>query len=401
MILEYVQKKSDRLIAAFERWSNKKYWSLRVAVYSMIISLFTAFPSYDLFFKDFTSNQHHWYAISEQINHPLSQKKYETISHESNISFRLSVPVAGHLLGLKNLEIKTQIIVLFILQLLALFVFFYVLSLIFYHINQDRVASSLLTFSFGLIYAGNSLTLDIWGCMDVVAYCFLALAILTRRPLEIFIFTLLASYCDERALIASCLVFLWHTLRTKKAGEYNFRKDFINLASASVLGSWLAYFILRFILMNQFGFETNTHSARVAPIVIKEAANNIPIGIWSGLEGWWIVVLLSLLVLVIQKKWILFLLVTGAMSLITLVAFSILDITRSMAYIFPLAIVGYLIISSYESRNNLRYLSLIVLFICLFPTYYIGGQHTAKWLYPLPLQVLRILADSKTFSLTF
>ena len=162
---------------------------------------------------------------------------------------------------------------------------------------------------------------------------------------------------------------------------------FANPKATSVMVAWILYFITRYLLTYYYNFKT----IGVGTEYFKDQINNLPIGIWSGLEGFWVVILLSFIVLFYHKnKWFLF--AYGISILIIIfVALSVIDITRSMAYLLPSIFISLNIVYRVESKSFNRYLSLAVLVLCLFPTYYVGGRNTIQLFYPLPLQLIRII----------
>jgi hypothetical protein len=116
----------------------------------------------------------------------------------------------------------------------------------------------------------------------------------------------------------------------------------------------------------------------------------MPMGIWTALEGGWLLVVLAFVALYHRKKWILAVYAPMILSLIV-VAMSVIDITRSMAYLLPSLPIALSVLAS-DTPKNLRYVVLTSAIISLlWPTYYAGGKSSIWWQYPLPMQLVRWL----------
>jgi hypothetical protein len=346
------------------------------------MSLFFAFPSYDVYWKgvEFRSN---WDALYRQIENPFQYYPYESNTHEAKMAFRLFVPVFAHFLHLKATGI-------FVIQYISLLMFFYLSGLLFWKITKDKVSTFLLTLACSFIFAGNVLVSDLRAVFDGVAFTLLCLALYSRYTITTFLAVFLACFTDERALIASSLIYLWFFITQQELISINLKSFFIVKPKIiAILCAWAAYFTGRYILTTMYGFRTETGGTTF----FREQINNLPIGIVSGLEGFWIIIGISVSILLYEKKWILFAIYMLLMSIIIFVAMSVADITRSMAYLFPAIFISLYLISKVENKHTIRYISFVVLLLCLFPTYYVEGEDRVQLFYPLPLQIIRIIAS--------
>jgi hypothetical protein len=80
----------------------------------------------------------------------------------------------------------------------------------------------------------------------------------------------------------------------------------------------------------------------------------------------------------------------GMCALILLIGVSVVDITRSVVYIFPAVFIALLTIHKYADKTTLNRMLWLALILCLaYPAYYTGGKSSTWWTYPLPLQMLR------------
>lgn len=370
-----------------------RHWKIKTVMAAFLLSLFTAFPGYERFFRHFEENEHHWYAIARQTDHPLTYTPYRATHHDANTSFRLMLPVLGYISGLSGAPLPAKVIFYLAVHALSLFILLYASASLLFRITEDRVTACILCLALAMTYPANSLPGDLWGGYDSLAYALIALSFLATSPPLIFLAILAASFTDERALICSSLCYFFHSLENRPAPQWQYLFSF-NKRNSSVLLAWIIYFALRLFLTKHAGFHTNTATAEIAWIVLKEAVSNIPSGILSSIEGFWLPVLLAMYALWFRRQRTTLYFYTACISIITLVAFSVLDITRSMAYVYPCLFVAFLFLRK-ENLLFLRHLALIVLLCCLFPTYYVYGQNTSQWLFPFPLELIRILTGGQ------
>lgn len=381
MLIEIIKSTTNKIINFLEEITKEKYWGIKITFISFFLSLFFAFPSYDIYIKgEFKEN---WNSINEQIQNPFEKKDYTPTTHMANTTFRLTVPIIAKVLGFKEHRIL-------ILQIIALVLFFYFAAMLFKIITNDLVSASLATLGLAFIFPGNVLVSDLRGLFDGIAYCFILGAMYSKNPFLIFLFTILSSFTDERALIASCLVFLWFNLISNDFNNFKFLTFFkFNSKIISIFIAWITYFVIRFYLQYKLGFNIGTGMGLG---LAKEQINNIPFGIWTGLEGFWILIILSLIIILKKNIWSFLIIYSSFMLTITIISISLTDITRSMAYILPAIFISLYILKEYEDKNFIRYLTLFVLIICFFfPTYYAGGKDTINLFLPFPFQLIRMI----------
>ena len=125
----------------------------------------------------------------------------------------------------------------------------------------------------------------------------------------------------------------------------------------------------------------------------------VPMGLWTGFEGGWILVAYSIIILLVQRRILLLIMVLVSIGTVFLVALSVVDISRSTAYALPMIFVSLLVIAKSNAAGELKSLLLTGLFLTiLWAPYYAGGMRTIWWQYPLPIQILRwfVFKDSTT-----
>jgi hypothetical protein len=377
MISESINRCQSYIYQQSERLVNQKNWKWKLSMILVLVVYFFAFPSYELISKEYSF---HWSAISAQINHPFTDTHYEATSHQSKLTFRLTVPLIARVLHL-------GIVGLLILQgILGFFTFYFSLNIL-DRLLKDKIVVVLLGFSLAFIYAGKSGFIDLMACFDGVAIFFLVSSIHFKSPVIIFLSVFLASFTDERALIASSLVFLfWVYLSLIE------RKRRLSIQSLTIIFSWLAYFIVRYILTIKFGLST--YVGDVGTRVFLDQVNNFQIGIWTALEGIWILVFFSFITLWKRKQFFYGFMFLGAIAIVLIAALAVKDITRSMAYLLPAFFIVLLILKDEDTPSVFRKLALITTFFCfIYPPYSIGEVSFISLAYSMPLQILRYLAN--------
>jgi len=368
----FYSKISD-LLSAYTKGKN---WIFLISLTGVFFSLFFACPPLDYFrlpgFRGL------WKYVLIQIESPLSYHSYPAGSHMAKLAFRLTPPFFLKCLGLKT------ILGCLAFQFLCLIVFFCLISKLAYKISQDKMVTAFITLGFALSPAGNSWAWDISGSFDMLAFLLLTLALISdRRPL-IWLVTLLASYADERALIASSFVFIWNFYRDSPGSTFH---KFLSSRAACVIYSWLTYFVVRIFLITHYGFRTDFRGTNL----FLHLVNMLPFGLWSGLKGFWILILTSLILLYKKKRLIVFFAFLASTLIIITVSMSVGDITRSMAYLFIAIFVSLKIIYDILPLEQIKKLVFTASLFCLFPTYFCDFRTSIYWILPFPLQLVRAL----------
>jgi hypothetical protein len=382
MIADIARKLRSKSVIYIEKFTASTNWLFKLCVLCFVLSLFSAFPSYDVYWRgvEFKSS---WDAFYRQIENPLKYYNYDSNSHEAKMAFRIFVPLLAHALNLNAASV-------FFLQYISLILFFFLTGLLIWKITADKVSTFILTLSCSFIFTGNVLVSDLRAIFDGVAFTLLCLAMCSKQSLIIFLAVFFAGFTDERALISSSLIYLWFSITEQELFSVTLKSFFnFNYKNLVIIWAWIAYFTCRYLLISLFDFKTQAGGTTF----FREQINNLPIGIASSLEGFWIVVLISLVYLLYKKRWLLSAVYIGLMSMIIFVAMSVIDITRSMAYITPAIFISLYIISKVESVCAIRNISFVVLIICLFPTYYVEGKDRVQLFYPLPLQIIRVITS--------
>lgn len=379
--INYIYTSIIELITAI---LSGKGWILKTTLITVFLSLFFAFPSYTTL-KDVNSKPFDaWVGVVEKINDPLVNlmDKYQPSDRAYTLNYRITAPLIGKILGL---NITSLVAFAFLVGVGV----FSITSLIIYRLTGNKISAFLITLSVGFIFAGTTSFVELRGNFDGLALFFLLLAIFSNHPLAIFPAIFLAAWTDERAIFASSFVFLYYLYEIKKTG--NLKSQVSNLGA--ILLALAAYFVTRFSIYPPDMISQYAKAGLNGPGFILEYFNMIPMGIWTGFEGLWLLVIGSLVVLIRQKKVVfagLFILCLAGMIW---VGHSALDISRGMAYCFPALFVAVKILAESEQAEDLNKLSLVAFVLSfLWPAYYAGGKTTIWWQYPLPIQLVRWLA---------
>ena len=227
---------------------------------------------------------------------------------------------------------------------------------------------------FTFIYNGHSGFTDNNAWFDVVAYLFLLLAMLCSNVFLIFTFTFLAAWTDERAVVASLFIFLWWKFNEIKTTDFSFSSFFrFEKKSSIVLLSLICYSVIRFLLSKFFDLYTPDKGIGVE--VLMNSIHAIPLGLFSALEGFWLLLIVCFVVLLKQKKYTVTLSLTAIMFVILLIAFSVEDITKSAGYLFPVIFIAVSIFTKKISQIELRKVLLVCAVVCfLFPSFYYASH---------------------------
>jgi hypothetical protein len=285
-------------------------------------------------------------------------------SHESKLTFRLTVPVIARVLHLG----ETGLLIFYGLAGIALLYMALKLS---EKITGSRRAAFFVCLAIACVWAGETSFHELYGGVyDGVALCLVLLALSTESALLAGASLFLATWTDERALIASAFVLLCGKKR----------------AIAAVTAG-AAYVVTRLILTKAYSLAVATGSVGFS--VLQSHAALIPIGFWTGLGGAWIIVVFSVIVLFRRKRYWIASAFCGLLGAATAAAFLVMDVTRTMAYCLPAVFIALGILVRFESTGKVGKLVKIAgVASVLTPTFFVMGN-TVLYLYPLPVEIIR------------
>jgi hypothetical protein len=380
-----------RTLAFAERIVSGRFASLRIAVCASALTLvFTTFPNYPKLWdaKFQNSDNSYWPSILDKRDNLFLDlgRDYGVGSHAANANFRLTVPLIAKVLGLGMFG-------MLIVQSVCGVLLLWVVARIVLKITADLVASLFVTCGVASTWAGTTSFTELHGVFDGEALLFISCAALFEKPWLAGLFVFLGAWTDERALIASSLIYLYHVYRRQRQG-FNWRASYCGATPIAVVGAWVAYFVLRFTMM-QYCHMTATAGAVSLRFVIINASN-LPIGSWTALEGGWLLAFAAMVILAQKRRIVFLILYILAISLVLVVSMTVIDITRSMAYALPAIFVAIEVLREVESDADLRVLCAVSSAVAiLWPNYYCYNRNNIAWLVPLPVRILQWCVDAR------
>ena len=136
-------------------------------------------------------------------------------------------------------------------------------------------------------------------------------------------------------------------------------------------------------------FDLSNSTSGVGPDVLADQLNNLPVGLWTGLEGLWLIVITGgVTAWVSGRRWW-----TAAAAAVVgaglVAAFSVFDVTRSLIYIYPAALLGLAALQRAPAAHVRRVAAAAFLACLIWPLCTAAGRNAVEWTYPLPLQLAR------------
>lgn len=294
-----------------------------------------------------------WNAIVEQGKEPFKVHPHEYGSHESNRTFRLTMPLISRILGLEGLD-------LFVLQAFLGIVFLYLLLNILEKILVNRLLVFYFFLAFINVYSGACFFLNCFGHGDGYTYFFILCAILLRNPVFFSLFIQLSFWSDERSLIT---VF----------GIYLFQKMYFQLTTQKanilllVIGiNALLYLGLRMYLSQHFHLQ----AADVEQSSVKrflEIAQSI--SDWWGarsfmaFEGFILLLILFFSIQICDKQRYASVLYIIYWLPIILVSFLVADTVRTFSFTFVFWLFSLFALKEKVNNIQLKYLLMLIALI--------------------------------------
>jgi hypothetical protein len=381
------------LLLAFHGWAQRlaerlvsgRFACERIALLATIFGLvFTSFPNYPKLWDDrkLLSADYNWEGILEKRDHPFLDMalKYGEGHHNANANYRLIVPLAAKVLGLGVRGI-------FALQSVCAVLLLWVVARVASRATGDHVASFFVTCGVASTWSGTMGFMELYGVFDGEALLLVCCAALFETPWLVGLCVFLGAWTDERALVASSLVLVYQVARRQRDGA-DWRASYLGAAPIAVVVAWVAYFAARFAISFYSHMSLGFGSANLKWVLVD--ANNGPLASWTALEGGWLLVLAAIVVLVRQRRPLFLLAYCGAISVMLLVAMSVIDITRSMAYMLPAIFVALEVLAEVETGPHLRGLCAASSAVSvLWPNYYCYDRDRNLWKVPLPMRLVQ------------
>lgn len=383
------------LIGAYHEWTNAlrarvarftagRFWAVKFGLLCAAVSMVYAFPSPTLVAQPPTPL---WVLISAQVDAPFAARAFAPESHEAKRTFRLTMPLLGKMIP--STSVQGRRIAMIAAQYIAGVLFFALTAALFSEVCGSRLAGLAATLSFALCSVGQAFFLDLHGFFDGMAFFFLAVAMWARRPWLIGLAVFLACWVDERAIVVAALVLLWTIVRDS-SGMLSWKALFVPTRP------WIA--VVTAVLLTIILRQTMSWAADLPvpkpwdgglhplQLLAADRLDRIPPGLIS-IKAIWLFVGLAAWALWLRRERLLLALVVASVGVFVAASFVVVDMTRTLAYVFPLAFVALRSVRRESSERFMEATCLAAVGLALFvPSFSVMSG--AEWVQPLPVKLL-------------
>jgi hypothetical protein len=378
------QRLSGRFDAGIDRLLAGPRWKFKAAIAVLGISLFRAFPGYDALRSGFVANT--WMNARVKFDHPMADTSriFPAGTHESNVTFRLTAPVLAHVLDLN----RTGMLIGF--GLAGAILLYLILKMGFLVSNSRRVAL-FVCLAIACVWPGEAAFHELrGGYYDALALCLVVAAFASSSPIFVGVFLFLAAWTDERSLICGAFLSLFYALTGSGAGRGI--RTFLAGKPAAVVAAAAAYLGIRALLTIAYSYAPGA-TGPLGFSLLSQHIKVMPLAVWSGLAGSWILVMYGLFSLFRQKRYFAAAAFCAMLTLEIGASLMVVDLTRSMAYCLPAVFAALAALGGAPER--IRHVERIAaasgVVSLIVPTLYLEGSTGLWWLYPLPVQIFRWL----------
>jgi len=364
--MSFLENLYQKLESSIDTLLTHNYWRWKVTGISVLfvflsffnnISPLKGFKNYyeDVFVK---KGEFFLYQVTKDRSQNLTEHRVYQEPASNNRVFRLTLPIL-----VKIFHINHVSIFLYGLQLLLGVLLFYLLSGFLYEITHDKTNTLFISIALACIYFGSSFFVEFGGYGDFYSYFFLFLAIYFRNFFPVLGSTMAASWCDERAVLASTLVFTYWWLE-KSCREQNYTIRLIpNRQMIAVALAIVSYFAIRFYLINHLGMEATYKKGEFSEQLFGSLPSYGFKMAWI-LEGFWLALLLSFLILFSNKNFVFLGLMAIASFGMIISGFTTYDSTRSGTFVFPMIFLSIIIINNQLTKREMRILLFLIALLC-------------------------------------
>lgn len=376
------------LFCQIETALGGKYWVPKLLIFSLLSVLFFALPSYERFWNPNNDYKSIWTAIANQIEHPLKAGHYDPRSHEAKIAFRLFPALIGQLAPFS--EPLSRVMFIFFVQHLCGVFFFLMLIKWAYATVADKVSVFLVVYSFVFVYIGRCFFYEFYPFFDGIAFFIMMMALCLKNPWAAFAVLSFAYWTDERAVIASPLILLYHLLDrggwqtlTPKQMLANYRTYIPYFATLGL------YAVMRLVLQAEYDLHTPVGGRADAGFsVFLDQLSHIPLAVVLAYEGSWLLIGAAAYVFLTNRSYSLLASYLGILVIILVVSCCVWDVSRSVSYSFPALLIAFGLLANRYPIRYTRYVMLgILCFNLLIPTYKYHF-HNFFWQVPAPLKLV-------------
>ncbi len=361
--LENLYQKLESRIDQLLAHSNWRWKVTGISVLFVFLSFFnniSPLKGFSNFYEDafVKKGEFFLYQVTKDRSENLTEHRIYKEPASNNRVFRLTLPLL-----VKILHVRHVSIFLYGLQLVLGVLMFYLLSGFIYRLTSDKTSTLLACVSIACIYFGASFFIEFGGYGDFYSYFFLFLALYFRFPVLVFSNIVAASWCDERAVLASTLVFTYWWLE-KTCRDKTYQLKFLpNQQMLAVGFAILSYFVIRFYLVDSLGMEATYKDGEFTEQLLGSLPSYGFKMTWI-LEGFWIALLLSFIILFSEKKYLILGLILLASVGMIISGFTTYDSTRSGTFVFPMIFISIIIINNQLTQREMRVVLLLIALLC-------------------------------------
>jgi hypothetical protein len=281
--------------------------------------------------------------------------------HEAKMKFRLFLPTLVRIIGAKHFDIW-----LYVLGVVVGFFYIHLVAKMTLRIlgaETNRLVILIFVVGFTNLYAGGgSFVLDIIPYGDFFAYLFLFLSIYYRNSVAIFLCCQCAFWVDERALVNAAYVIVWWSfIDLNKSAGIRFK---ITTQAIVVVLSGILYMGIRRYLTIHHHLPDSIYTGEFIS-TFYENMKMISLRVWAGFEGFWLLVLLCLWILIKEKKYQFLVMMLGTIAISVGFALIAFDANRGISYGFIVLFMSLVICKKYLSESELKYLLLVCCIVAL------------------------------------
>lgn len=393
----------NNLFAFFDRWTapllSGRYWKSWVAGLCVLYCILTSLPNYFNLTEQGLKRSPYYAvrlenlrALSQQMDHPFQPVITGNDSHSSKLAFRF---VPALLVGLApTQDLYVRAILLYLLNNVAGFVFFFALLAITFGYAQNRLFAALVAFNVSVLYVGKSFFHDTYLWNDGLAFAFLLVSVWSRHPFGTLLCLLAAYFTDERAIFGAVLAFVFYILSRTN----DLRTGFLVLVrqgwpfGASLVG----YGLIRWLLTQTTPLATPVGQESGVALFLRFGPDFYPwvnmLGLFMIYKAAWVPVLWS--VGQLKNRLLLLACTVGGLLLVVVTAFSVGDLSRSLAYSFMALVSAFFLYHERAVRTGNtrpeRALLPLLLINFLLPSVSIV-LNDLKWLPPIDRLIDRFL----------
>jgi hypothetical protein len=291
--------------------------------------------------------------------------------------FRLTVPVIIKILHLNRAAVLA-------IQFLLGFLFILYSYKLVNRIFKDAVSATFFASGIVFLYLGRTCFTELsYTWFDGWAYFFLLMTLYNKNVFSVFLFTTLAAWTDERAVIALPIAILFHQINTDKSSRFELKGLIaLNPLSLSVVAAMAGYFALRFYLSYAFNMHTPSDLASFSVLKNNVMHTSYGFGAYTFFEGFWLLFPFLLIWGIKNKHYLFLTVVLAPMIVSTIAALCVYDITRSGSYLFPILFVFLAYISNFMDVKSARYILMICMFFSFIfpPVNYVAFADLNQWM---------------------